>query len=266
MKKQLWLVAAALSMAAAPVATAQGISSPAAVGVCTQGRNGQWVNCAPSIGLMVTDANNRPVDFFGFDPLSALTQDGKSFSINGYGYETGQFSLFLSLATNPDPFVTYGLAVTNNTNAALNFLFTFSSPYIGGPYTSVNSSHSSSYTRNGTTNASINPYMGSHIHRPFVDGSDVNGAFIATSCMVSTPPASGACTYPDIMGLAYTTAAAGNFGVKVGFTLPANASRLVYTANGEVELAVVPEPSTILLFAAGLFALSIVVMQKRRSV
>jgi len=265
MKNRLWLVAAALAMATSQIAGAQVSGAQVELG-CMQGEGGEWMNCAPTVGLMVTDENDRLIDLPGFDPLSMLVQDGKNFSVNGYNYQTSAFSLFLSLTSNPDPFVTYGLAVTNNTNAALNFLFTFSSPYIGGAYSAISSSHSSSFTRSGTTNSLINPYMGSHIHRPFVDGFDVNGAFIATSCVVNTPPASGSCTYPDIMGLPYVTAATGVFGVRVGFTLPANASRLVYTANGVVELGVVPEPSAVLLFAAGLFVMSLVVIQRRRAV
>ena len=206
MMKRWSLFAAALSIATSSVVQAQGsearvvgtqVISPIANEQCVQIEEGRWLNCGPTILLSVTDANNRAIALEGFDPLSALTQDGKSFGINGYLYQGLGFNLSLSMTSNPDPFVTYGLAVTNTTGNALNFLFSFSSPYIGGPYTSVHSSHSSSYPRNGTTNASINAYMGTDIHRPFVDALDVTGAFIAPSCLVSTPPASGGCLYAD---------------------------------------------------------------------
>lgn len=269
MKKRSWIVATALLLATTQIAEAQSIRKPAAVkGQCAKNDRGDWVNCEPGIGLSVMDEKGGLLQLPEWNPFSALKQDGKTFSINGYGYETSGFSIFLSLLTNPDPFVTYGLAVTNNTNAALSFLFTFSSPYVGGPYNAVTSSHSSSYTRRDATNSSINAFMGTDIHRPFVDGNDVTGAFIAPSCAVVTPPISGSCTYPDVMNLPYNTAAAGNFGVRVGFTMPANANRLVYTANGEFELTqvnVVPEPSAFLLVAAGMFVMGVVVMQRRRT-
>lgn len=114
----------------------------------------------------------------------------------------------------------------------------------------------------------IQPFGGTAIHRPSVDGVDISGAFIATSCAVNTPPLSGTCSYTDVIDLPNVTAASGMFGVTVGFTLPANADRLTYTSNGLVQLdyATVPEPGTMLLLAFGLIALTALVLQRRRAV
>lgn len=271
MKNRLWFGGAVLLMAISPVAEAQSIlrrtdanaASPiGAVGVCSD--LDKWVGCAPTVGLVVRDAKGETIKFDGWDPLSVLEQDGKNFMIRNYSFANDVFGITLTLMSNPDPFVQYIVGGVNNTNGPLSFLFTFTSPYIGGAYSSLRSTHSSSHTEgNGKT---VTPDASeTHIHRPFVDGLDVVGAFIAPSCVMAIS-GSGVCNYATIT-LPYVTAASGSFGVDVGWTMPADAQFALWSANGRVTLMdPVPEPSTVLLFAAGLFVMGLVVFQRRRTV
>lgn len=263
MRTRTWLVAMTLSLSMANVASA------ITVAPCRKDAAGRWVGCGPLIALTVTDARGQNLDLEGFNPLTAPRgDDGKRFGVSNYSFQNSAFRLALTLGTNIDPHVMYGVAFTNLTNGALNFSFTFSSPYVAGPYALMTSSHSSSYTRIGGTATTIVPFGGTTIHRPYVDAVDITGAFIATSCAVNnTPPFSGACSYADVINLPNVTAASGMFGVKLGFTLPANTVDLTYTANGLVQLdfATVPEPGTMLLLAFGLAAVTAVALQRRRA-
>lgn len=261
MRTRTWLVGMMLSLSMTNVASAAIIRSG-----CRQ-ELGQWLGCGPLLALTVTDAGGKNLDLENYNPLSKLTGGGKSFGIDKYSYENSSFRLALSLNTNIDPFITYGLAVTNLTTGALNFSFMFSTPYVAGQYALMTSSHSSSYTRTGGTATTIVPFGGTAIHRPYVDGVDITGAFIATSCAVNTPPFSGTCSYADVVNMPNVTAASGMFGVKLGFTMPANTVGLAYTANGLVQLdyATVPEPGTMLLLALGLAAVTALALQRRRA-
>ena len=261
MRTRTWLVGMMLSLSMTNVASAAVIKS------CRLDEAKRWVGCGPLLSLTVTDAEGKNLDLEGYNPLLKLTGGGKSFGITNYSYQNSAFGLTLSLGTNIDPNVTYGLAVMNFSASALNFSFTFSSPYVAGPYALMTSSHSSSYTRTGTTAATIVPFGGTAIHRPYVDAVDITGAFIATSCAVNTPPFSGTCSYADVVNLPNVTAASGMFGVKLGFTMPANTVGLAYTANGLVQLdyATVPEPGTMLLLAFGLTAVTALALYRRRA-
>ena len=263
MRTRTWLVAMMLSLSMANVASA------ITVVACRKDAAGRWVGCGPLVALAVTDANGDRLNVNGFNPLSAPRgDDGKRFGISNYSYQNSAFGLTMTLGTNIDPHVMYGLASTNFTSGALNFSFTFSSPYVAGPYALMTSSHSSSYTRTGGTATTIVPFGGTTIHRPYVDAVDITGAFIATSCAVNnTPPFSGACSYADVINLPNVTAASGMFGGKLGFTMPANTVDLTYTANGLVQLdfATVPEPGTMLLLAFGLIAVTALALQRRRA-
>jgi|GEM_PF-2620826 len=165
-------------------------------------------------------------------------------------------SMFFSF--KQDPFVDYGIAVKNFSGAPLMFTFVFLAGYGGGPYTLLDSSHSSSVTDGGNGLVVVTPGMKADIHTPELDGTDFLAAAIGMGCAPAGAPGfSAACEAGNSMGHAIASAVAGTLAVTVSFTLSPGD---IYTANGRVEIYnnPIPEPSTYAMAVAGIGLLFVV--------
>jgi len=172
-------------------------------------------------------------------------------------------SLFASF--KEDPFIDYGFAVKNFTGAPLSFLFVFSTPYMGGPYSVLSSSHSSSVTDGGNGTVTVATDTKAAIHTPSLDAADVLGGALGVGCMPAGAPGfSAGCEAPaGVVGLPIVSLAAGTLAITVSFTLSPGD---IYTGNGRVEIgnAVIPEPGTYALALAGFGALFLVHRRRAR--
>ncbi|HYP13106.1 MAG TPA: PEP-CTERM sorting domain-containing protein, partial [Bryobacteraceae bacterium] len=174
---------------------------------------------------------------------------------------------------SPDTFIDYGFSVKNNTDVALDFVFVFRSPFVGGPYNVLGSAHGGNLI-NGTgaggtdDTVALLPFGQANVHQPFIVGiGDVNG--LNTGCAAEVgSPGSLACPVapdPSVSVTPIATGATGVFGVRVQFTLSPGD---LYAANGRIELAtsgdpVVPEPGTYALLASGLIGIVAVARRRR---
>jgi hypothetical protein len=167
----------------------------------------------------------------------------------------------LSVGTNPDPFVEYSFGIKNFAGSTADYVFSFLSPYVAGPYTQLQSSHASTVTDGAPANGSVvvNSFGGGWVHRPEIDGSPAPGSF-GGGCSAAGPSGfSVACNPFDTGFFGVSTAASGTFGVKVGFSLSGGD---LYSTAGRVELSQIPEPGTWALLLAGLG--SILAIGRRR--
>lgn len=241
-------------------------AAPAAAVICGPiPIEGQVISCMPTASVTIGPAAPGSVRVDVSDLIS-ITGGPKLWTMT-LGSPTAPVvigdlaSISLVVTTNADPFVAYGFAVTNFSTTTLDVDALFSSPYVGGPYTALFSSHSGSTTDSGVTpngTVTIGAPEG-FVHQPFVDVSNVDG--LNTGCTVSTVPAgSGNCPPAGLSTtVPVTTGATGIFGVEVHFTLSPGD---IYTVNGRVDLLPtqgpqVPEPATLLMIAGGVVALAV---------
>jgi hypothetical protein len=173
----------------------------------------------------------------------------------------------LNALLDADPFIAYGIAVTNLSAVPLTFNFSFSSPYLGGPYNSLESSHSSSVTDSGSRpdgSITVSPVLPlTNIHNPHIDGVPVTAANLGAGCALAGAPGfSASCNTNPLVAVPVSTFATGFFDVTVGFTLSPND---IYTANGRVELknTAVQESGTFTLLGLGLTAIGFVSCRRR---
>jgi hypothetical protein len=169
----------------------------------------------------------------------------------------------MTLLTDSDPYVAYAFGLINISGSPANFSFLFTTPYVGGPYDTLRSTHSDSFTNNvgNTFTLGLHTQNGkSFIHQPNVNGADLGG--INKGCTVTKSGSfSGNCesgTTVDVPGL---YAATGTLSVLVSFNLSAGDG---YSANGKVELLnTVPEPATCALIGGALIGLCLFVKRSR---
>ena len=162
-----------------------------------------------------------------------------------------------------DPFVEYSLAVKSFLDAPLTFSFTFTTPFIDGPWGVLQSSHSSSATDGKTSQSPLNGSVTvglaagqSFVHVPLIDGADVAAGGISTGCALSGPNgfSDGCAGFSNVVTGVSPTDATGTLGARVAFEL---SKTDLYSANGRVELLPIPEPGTLLLVGAGALSLAL---------
>jgi hypothetical protein len=217
------------------------------------------VSCAPDISLMMGGT-----DLSGL--LDVSSEDGKLYDIS---WSNGKASLFAT--TNPDPFVDYGFSVKNLTASALDVHFIINSPYVGGPYNLLRSSHTGSVTdsSNGVVGTDAQVIIGApdmFVHTPVVDGTKLLGT--NPGCIAPTGPGgSDFCGTAGLQVIPILSNVAGIFGVDVHFTVSPGD---IYTLNGRVELLqeqggpVIPEPASMALLGSGLLTLAFVRYRRRK--
>lgn len=209
----------------------------------------------PTAGIVVTGLNG-PITLSAI--VSANT-DGTFTAILDTALLPVPPTLFVidaEILFNPDPFVQYSFGVQNLSAGPLTFSFLFVTPFGGGPYSTLTSSHSSTVI-DGTVpdgTVEVTPSGGTFIHRPEINLVPTTVGQLGDGCDVSVSPAlcdlaSGSFAISPVSG-------PGTLGVTVAFTLSAGD---LYAANGRVEL--VPEPGTFIL---GLGVLAGLLYRQRR--
>jgi hypothetical protein len=236
-------------------------SAPAsAAPVCVNpGPLDQLINCAPRARLTVDDVT--------VDLTAAITGGPKAFSLTLNDLVVDGAHVSLSVRSNADPFIDYAIAVKNDTAAPLPYDFTYIQPFVGGPYSTLFTSHSGSVTDSSNAfvgtdgSVTVSVAMGSVVHQPTLNGALVDG--LNTGCVVTMAPGgSGNCPANGLSAtVPVSTGPTGELDVEVHFTLSAGD---IYTLNGRVELfpAQVPEPATLLLIGGGALALA---LRRRRT-
>jgi hypothetical protein len=212
----------------------------------------------PALNLTVTNAEGAAVDssvtLTRTDPGNKVQEytlgrpDGAG---GGWGFTSVLGTpLPQTLTFNPDPFFDYAFGVTNSSAAPLTFTFTFTGPYVGGPYTLMTSSHASSVTAVGgaTVGTGVNPF----IHTPLLDGTPIGALALGDGCVIAGTGSFPCDASGPSVGTAVASAASGIFGVALSWTLSPGDS---YSLNGRVELSNVPEPGTLALLLAGFILL-----------
>jgi len=237
---------------------------------------GAALTCTP-IGVGTLEAPQVSVRIGDFDCSNVLTFSGEKPVLVSLPGPIGEnaitvpdvFSLrSFSAVINSDPFINYAFAIANLTAAPQDVTVVFSSPFTGGPYGSLASSHQLGVTDgDGNGSVSVQPIAGqSFIHQPFVDGADVDG--LNPGCTLSPGAGGSASCYasgaPTFVGI--STGATGTFGVRIQFTLSpgdliSTSGRVELFPSG-VPLGNTPEPATLGTLGAGLAAL---VVWRRRT-
>ncbi|MBM3726033.1 MAG: PEP-CTERM sorting domain-containing protein [Acidobacteria bacterium] len=236
--------------------TASSAFAVMAVEICKTGREPL---CAPTFNVMVQqlDSMGQPVgDPSTYVLESGVGEDGKTY-VGQYGMDVGgKFNLAGVAASNSDPWVEYALGVKNITGGPLAFMFVFSTPFVGGPYGSLQSSYSSSVTDGSPTNGSITVTPGAaFIHTPKVDGT-AHGELDAAGCALAGAPGfSGTCfALSDIIVWIPTTGAFGTLSIELKFILSPGD---LISVNGRAEIFPVPEPVSTALVGAGLMVVAL---------
>jgi hypothetical protein len=163
-----------------------------------------------------------------------------------------------------DPFVDYAFGVKNFTTVPLTFTFTFSTPFVDGPYNVLESSHSSNATdgrpfANGKVDITLGGF--SFVHNPQIDGSVVPGSEISTGCSLTGAPGfSKICQGDSFLSVPVVTGTTGTLAVTLSFIVSA---RDAYATSGSVNLTSVPEPGTDLAMLAGILVLFGVIARRR---
>jgi hypothetical protein len=205
----------------------------------------------PSVEIMIGTA---PVVLATPTPID-LPDGGQAWIYDPFNNDINAEISSLIFSFKEDPYVDYAIAVKNFGAVPLSFSFTFLTPYAGGPYFLLDSSHSSSVTDSSPTDGAVTVALDKKggIHTPNLDGVDILGGALGVGCApVGAKGFSAACEAPaGVVGLPVATLAAGTLSVTVNFTLSPGD---IYTANGRVEIYnnPIPEPSTYAMAIGGL--------------
>lgn len=206
------------------------------------------------------------IDGKNIDIPDIKPDDQKGVLVYNWGNSLGDLGISnMTVAQKWDPFVAYGAAVTNFSAVPMTFSFIFSTPYVGGPYTTLQSSHSSSVTDSGSKPdgaIQVGLQKGfTHVHSPLLDGIGILGGSRGDGCNLTGKAGfSDTCDNSSTPNVAILSAASGVLSVQLRFVLSPGD---IYTANGRVEIAnPVPEPATYAMAGVALLAAA---LYRRRS-
>jgi len=170
-----------------------------------------------------------------------------------------------TINSNPDPFLDYSFGVMNLTSSDLTFSFLFLSPYAGGPFGGLKSSHASSVTDGGAApNGAIviSPDAATgFVHNPVLDGAEITAAAVSPGCALAAAPGfSDNCQGFSLIAVPISSGLTGLFGVRLQFTVsPGDLISLVGRVELLEELAEpIPEPAYAAIVGLVLVALSLV--------
>lgn len=104
--------------------------------------------CIPTLDVYVNNS-------FLATLAGTTSNGGATFTISALLGSPGQFSITVLAVTNPDPFVDYGLTVSNFSTSSTSFSFQFSSPTVGGPFGSTTTQLGATVTDLGDDGASL---------------------------------------------------------------------------------------------------------------
>jgi MYXO-CTERM domain-containing protein len=222
--------------------------------------------------VLVVSGVTGPIEF------SVLPSNGE-FTASLDLFLPNVFEILGDVSFDPDPFVEYSFGVKNFLAVSQTFSFTFLTPFGGGPYSRLSSSHSSNVTDGATVGVAtdgsvlVTPVGGTFIHRPQINGAPAVGLDGVTlvgqfgpGCDPSGAPGFsafcnvGSGTFP----ISPVSGPPGSLSVTVSFELSPGD---LYATSGRVELldavspTATPEPSTLLL---GLGVLAGILYRQRR--
>jgi hypothetical protein len=210
---------------------------------------GSGGSCMPTVQLLVNGVSvnlTNAITVTTIDPLDYMVQ--VNITVPGLYTVSGFFT------TSVDPQISYSMGFTNlNPTASTMFSMLFSTPYIGGPYTTATSTQSGTYTdTNNNGSVIVNPGSASAIHTPNYDGTTF-GQIVGGCSVTVSAGSSGPCGSGNLSGIAVSTAAAGTLSLTLSPNISAGDS---YSATGLARLgsaaSPTPEPGTLSTIAGGL--------------
>ncbi len=217
----------------------------------------------PTITLKVNGA-----DITAFQGAPVLIEDG--FWMSSLVAEDAGWSLtgdiYFGEFAGERAFIDYFLHAVGGSDIT-SFTLTLTLPFVHGPYTGLNTSHSSDITDGGaaqlaTVAAGVSEY--SFIHTALLDNTIVAGGEISKGCADNGLAGfTLTCQVPLTQSnLPVAPGGDGNLGVALSFTVSPHDK---FSFNGNVSLvgAVVPEPTTYLSILAGLLGLFGVIVRRR---
>lgn len=167
--------------------------------------------------------------------------------------------LDVAVVWDNDPFISFSIGTKNNTTVPLTFSFTFSMPYVGGPYDTMIANLKGSVTE-GTVGVVSETSASPISLESILDGGVIAGLTLGGPC-AATGLAVGNSIDCGPYGPSSATvagAAAGTMGLELVYTLSSGDSA---SFTGMVELTRapddVPAPATVLMLAGALGGLAL---------
>jgi hypothetical protein len=221
------------------------VPSYGAAAVCI---DGSGAACAGSVnfhivdlsGAVLGDGSVRPTEISRGLFVAVIPQCDGSVRVTCDG----------SVTLKPDPYLDFNISATNNTASDVVFTFTFSTPYIGGPYLYLNSSHSSVVTNGANEVVTVTPNGGAFLQVPSLDGIPVTAASLGLGCALTAAPNQvKLCEAYQTASVGVNSLGSGMLSATLSFSLSPGDT---YQALGHVELSnSAPEPGTLVFLLIG---------------